>query len=70
MISIIIPVFNEQDSLKDLIPYLKTIIMGKDAEWIIRDGGSTDSTINICREFSTNVYTSPLRGRAAQMNYV
>ena len=69
MISIIIPVFNEQDSLKDLIPYLKTIIMGKDAELIIIDGGSTDSTINICREFSTNVYTSPLRGRAAQMNY-
>lgn len=40
----------------------------KPHELILVDGGSSDGTPTICRQFNVEVLTAP-RGRAAQMNY-
>jgi rSAM/selenodomain-associated transferase 2 len=68
MISIIIPIFNEEANIKKLIPYLQECIAGYDAEIIICDGGSTDNSVAIARFFNTKVATSNQKGRALQMN--
>ncbi len=69
MISIIIPTYNEQESIGDLISYLKENIQDEHAEIIISDGGSTDSTKKIAKEKGAIVVWSPTQGRGAQMNF-
>jgi glycosyltransferase involved in cell wall biosynthesis len=44
-ISIIVPAFNEVDSLKELLPRLKKVLVGISHELIIVDDGSTDGTV-------------------------
>lgn len=70
MISIIIPAYNEEGSLPKLISYLKNSSKQRgEIEIIVSDGGSTDKTVQKAEEEGAIVVESPLKGRAAQMNY-
>lgn len=69
MISVIIPAFNEEKSLPDLISFLKSAASEKEIEIIISDVGSTDGTVELAKELGINVVQSPKKGRAAQMNF-
>ena len=67
-ISIIIPVLNEAEHIGDLLKYLNdicNIVYVK--EIIIVDGGSTDNTPTIAKEFGAILIHSE-KGRAKQMN--
>nr|WP_255785137.1 TIGR04283 family arsenosugar biosynthesis glycosyltransferase [Membranihabitans maritimus] len=65
MVSIIIPVLNEEEGIADQLKYL--MAHGKEAEIILVDGGSDDSTVAIAQDFPVKIYSSG-KGRAAQMN--
>ncbi|HDH28416.1 MAG TPA: glycosyltransferase [Euryarchaeota archaeon] len=64
MISVIIPVLNEQARIRGLLRYL-TDVEG-DFETIVVDGGSRDKTADVAREYATVIASK--RGRAVQMN--
>ncbi len=64
-ISIIMPVLNEAKSLRNTIAQLQ---LSDTEELIVVDGGSSDNTISIAREFTDKVYESET-GRAHVMNY-
>lgn len=64
MISIIIPVLNEEKNIERFLSIVKTI--NGEKEIIVVDGGSTDGTVEIASRFSTVV--SSKKGRANQMN--
>lgn len=68
-ISIIIPVWNEAENLKKLLPYLRQ--NGGEAliEILVIDGGSTDETKAVTLNCAVQYFLSPEKGRAAQMNY-
>ncbi len=68
-ISIIIPVINEQENLRKLLPYLKKHAGDLVKEIIVVDGGSSDNTREICSENQVHFLSSPKRTRAIQMNY-
>ncbi|MDR9419842.1 TIGR04283 family arsenosugar biosynthesis glycosyltransferase [Gracilimonas sp.] len=69
MISIIIPVFNEEDQIRDLVTYLKKYSTHEQTEIIVVDGGSTDKTVEKSKAAGARVVQSPNKGRAHQMNY-
>ena len=52
MISIIIPTYNEE---KIIALALKNIIKQNPGEIIIADGSSTDSTINLAKQFNVKI---------------
>ncbi len=64
MISIIVPVLNEEKNIEKLLSRLNTLQGEK--EIIIVDGGSTDNTINIAEKYGMVIESS--KGRAIQMN--
>ena len=64
MISIIIPVFNEEKLIAEL---LKRMVLFCDVEIVVVDGNSDDSTLEIAKNFKCKVLSSK-RGRASQMN--
>lgn len=64
MISIIIPVLNEEKTIKENLETLQTL--SGDKEIIVVDGGSHDKTVEIAKDYAT-VINSP-KGRAKQMN--
>lgn len=75
MISVIIPVYNEEKALPDTLRAL--FRQPGDFEVIVADGGSTDRTRTIAQEFALSTHHSALRllrfltapkGRASQMN--
>ena len=66
LISIIIPVYNEEKSIHAFMKSLKEI-QGS-PEVIFVDGGSTDNTFDIVKE-EFFIVKSPKRGRGCQMNY-
>lgn len=67
-ISIIIPVLNEEENLKKLIPFLRNRAREADLlEIIVVDGGSSDSTSELALSLGAKVIPSP-KGRALQMN--
>lgn len=64
LISVIIPTLNEE---KNLPVTLRQLAQRPDVELIIVDGGSTDRTADVARQFTPYVFvTRP--GRATQMN--
>lgn len=55
-ISIIIPAKNEEESLKSLLPELKSSF--PDSEIIVSNDGSTDNTLQVCKEHGVKVITN------------
>lgn len=68
MISIIIPVYNEEEQILDLLSYLRKVSAGKIQEIIVVDGGSTDSTPQLLESEKEIIFLSSEKGRAKQMN--
>lgn len=66
LISIIIPVFNNEDCIGDCLTHV--VAYGLGAEIIIVDGGSEDSTVAIAQEYPVRIFGCR-NGRSAQMNY-
>ncbi|WP_299885292.1 TIGR04283 family arsenosugar biosynthesis glycosyltransferase [uncultured Lacinutrix sp.] len=69
-ISIIIPILNEADTIKDLLYHLiDNASLENISEIIVVDGGSTDGSQSIIKslDLSITLLTSP-KGRAKQMN--
>jgi rSAM/selenodomain-associated transferase 2 len=64
-ISVVVPMLNEERTIAATLLALTQL---KPHELILVDGGSSDGTPTICRQFNVEVLTAP-RGRAAQMNY-
>lgn len=72
MISIIVPIYNEEKNLRDFIYNLYCLEKIKDCDVILIDGGSSDSTHEILEELSYFGYryaVSDKKGRANQMNF-
>ena len=68
-ISIIIPVYNEAESVGRLVDYLMQHKAESVTEIIVVDAGSTDNTIEVAKNAGATAIISPQKGRAAQMNY-
>ncbi len=67
-ISVIIPVLNEEENLKRLIPCLRDkAINPEKIEILVVDGGSADHSVKHAKAMEVRVLSSP-RGRAFQMN--
>tara|TARA_B100001059_G_C17745649_1_gene534139 strand:+ start:223 stop:894 length:672 start_codon:yes stop_codon:yes gene_type:complete len=66
-LSFIIPTLNEERTLLSNLLFLKKIRKYLNAELIVVDGGSHDSTVNIAKTLSCNVYTSE-PSRSKQFN--
>ncbi len=69
MISIIIPTYNEAESISHLINYLRKNAAPSIAEIIVSDAGSADNTLQIAQQAGAQAVLSPKKWRAAQMNY-
>jgi rSAM/selenodomain-associated transferase 2 len=68
-ISIIIPTYNEENSISDLLKHLfNANKFGDDNEIIVVDGGSSDRTVEIVQSLGFRCIHSDRKGRAAQMN--
>ncbi len=68
-VSIIIPTYEEEHCIGDLIAHLFEKGKPVSFEILVIDGGSTDDTVKRAEEAGARVYTSPEKGRACQMNY-
>ncbi|MTE26438.1 TIGR04283 family arsenosugar biosynthesis glycosyltransferase [Winogradskyella ouciana] len=71
MISIIIPVLNESETIKDVLHHLiDNASLNSISEIIVVDGGSTDDTKDIVKSLDLNiVLLDSEKGRAKQMNF-
>jgi rSAM/selenodomain-associated transferase 2 len=65
MISIIVPIYNEEDMLSKASAHLQRL--SREAELIFADGGSTDRGVDVARGYG-KVFSGE-KGRALQMNY-
>jgi rSAM/selenodomain-associated transferase 2 len=64
-LSIIIPVFNEATTIVQTLGRLKDDV---GVELIVVDGGSQDNTVELAKQMGVKVISSPISGRAQQMN--
>ncbi|MDK2918200.1 MAG: hypothetical protein PWQ37_933 [Candidatus Petromonas sp.] len=64
MVSIIIPVLNEEKKIKGLLEQVDTL--QGDKEIIVVDGGSEDQTVDIASKYAKVIHSK--KGRAKQMN--
>jgi len=70
MLSIIIPTHNEEQSIGQLIKFLKTNVgTNEPIEIIVADGGSTDQTQKEVKKYDIKFLPTPQKGRSVQMNY-
>ena len=67
-ISVIIPTFNEAESIGSLILYLLKNANEDLIELIVVDGGSNDGTIRIAKACGAKVIVGTSKGRSSQMN--
>ena len=67
-ISVIIPTFNEAESIGSLILYLLKNANEDLIELIVVDGGSNDGTIRIAKVCGAKVIVGTSKGRSSQMN--
>lgn len=67
-ISIIIPTYNEAETIAGTLAHLRTAAGSYLAEIIVSDGGSTDATLAQAQHAGAVALASPVRGRAGQMN--
>lgn len=69
MISVIIPVYNEEGVIGNTVRYLKAV---EDdhliKEIIVVDGGSIDNSVDVAEKAGALIIKSATKGRAAQMN--
>lgn len=65
-VSIIIPTLNEEDNIKNLLNNLKNL--KGDFEVIFSDGGSSDKTLDIIKDFGNYKIITSKKGRARQLN--
>ena len=68
MISVIIPAYNEEAVIGELLEYLGKNSTGFVDEIIVCDGGSSDSTREIAEQAGAKVVVSDLKKRSAQLN--
>jgi len=69
-LSIIIPTYNEAKGIQQLIHHLNNNKTNNiSSEIIIVDGGSIDNTLTAVKKEKVCLLKSPIKGRAAQMNY-
>ena len=68
LLSIIIPVLNECDNLKELLPLLRSADANKEAEIIVVDAGQCVESEQHCKEYSAQYILSPIKSRASQQN--
>ena len=68
-ISIIIPTYNEENNLAQLLPYLLSIKQKDNVQVIVSDGGSNDNSLKVAALHGAIAIVSPIKGRAGQMNY-
>lgn len=68
-LSVVIPTYNEAENINKLLDFLIEKLPKEVAEIIISDGGSHDRTVEIAKSYGVKVFTSPKKGRAAQMNF-
>lgn len=68
-ISIIVPTFNEEQTIKALVGFLQKYANGKVSEIIVCDGESSDNTVLLAKHAGAKVLQSPVRGRSSQMNF-
>jgi len=68
-ISVIIPTFNESNTIVETVTKVRNADTDSLKEIIIVDGGSTDETIQRAKKINVRLLHSPQKGRAAQMNY-
>lgn len=67
-ISIIIPVYNEENNILSLLKYLEKNSSEFKVEILVIDGNSDDNTVKIIRDAGFSCIISNKKGRAAQMN--
>lgn len=68
-ISIIIPILNEAETIENLLNYLiENSAIKSIAEIIIVDGGSSDGSVDIVKQFENTTLLISEKGRAKQMN--
>lgn len=67
-VSVIIPTYNEEESIGKLLNYLKEFGDDRLLEIIVVDGRSEDRTLEIAQKNGVDCFISKKKGRAAQMN--
>ena len=68
LVSVVIPTFNEAETLPRTLRALSSAAGGQAFEVIVSDGGSDDHTLAIARAWNCVCVQSPRAQRAAQMN--
>ena len=68
LLSIIIPTFNEEDTIAEQVQYLTECSRSFPTEIIVVDGCSTDHTVEKVRALDVTCLESNGKGRAVQMN--
>jgi glycosyltransferase involved in cell wall biosynthesis len=63
-LSVVMPVLNEEQALRSILPQLKRFLSQKpyDAEIIICDNGSTDNSIAVAQEYDVTIIIEKQRG--------
>ncbi len=67
-ITIIIPVYNEAEHLRKLLPFLKQASDVHPIEILVSDGGSSDESRAVCEANEITVLSAGINSRSIQMN--